>query len=129
MEDLGQPSWKRLTLQASHEEPAFCNAIIAFGALCRTHEEARKTMAVWDPKAVDISADVRLAVRNYGACIQNMRHVVGENYGRSINVVLLCAIVCICFELLMDSPDMALCHLEHSLRILNSNTDASKFIP
>lgn len=122
--DVGRPCWKNLLLQATHEEPALCNAVVAFTALCKAHDEAKKEMAVWEPQAADVSPDVRVAIRHYGRRIHNMEHVAGNEDGQSINMVLLCAIVCICFELLMNNPEMALCHLEHSLRILSNNSGA-----
>lgn len=122
--DIGRPSWNHLLLQAAQEEPTLRNAVIAFTVLCKAHDEAKKEMAVWDPQAADVSTEVRLAIRHYGRCIQNMKHTAGNEDGRSMNVVLLCTMVCICFELLMNSPEMALCHLEHSLRILSSNNGA-----
>ncbi|KAH0596549.1 hypothetical protein MHUMG1_05667 [Metarhizium humberi] len=124
MEDVGRPSLKGLMLQAAYEEPALLKAVIAFSVLCDAYDEAKRAMTVWDPKATEVSEDVQLAILNYRACIHKMRNVIPNGDGRSINVILLCTIVCICFELLMRNPEMALCHLDHSLQILNSNADS-----
>jgi hypothetical protein len=118
--DVVGSSWKNLMLQAVNEEPALCNAIVAFSALCNGHDVAARAMTAWDPLAVQVSPDVRLAVRNY-ACPSKMHHV------RSVNAVLLCSVVCLCFELLMNSPDIALRHLEHCLCLLSRNAEMSTF--
>ncbi|EFY91558.1 C6 finger domain protein [Metarhizium acridum CQMa 102] len=102
LEDVSRPSWKGLMLQAAHEEPALLKAVIAFSVLCDAFDEAKQTMTVWDPKATE--------------------NMVPNGDEPSINVVLLCTIVCICFELIMNSSEIALCHLDHSLRVLNSNS-------
>ena len=79
------------------------------------------------------SAEVRLAMRHYGRCIREMQRMmeIGSGSGdeRSVNVALLCTVICICFELCMDEPLAALSHLEHGLNIIASNHAAGTPTP
>ncbi|KND89506.1 Transcriptional regulatory protein moc3, partial [Tolypocladium ophioglossoides CBS 100239] len=121
----GRATWRRLVLQAAHEEPALCHAAIAFSALQRART-ATGTRSCGDGDAVQGLAAAgmrRLALRHYGRCIQEMQRMAARarDDGRCVNVALLCAVVCICFELRMDEPVAALSHLEHGLSIIRAN--------
>ncbi|OAQ97382.1 hypothetical protein LLEC1_07705 [Akanthomyces lecanii] len=103
---VGTPSWKRLILQAVHEEVALCHAVVAFTALSTSAGASREN---------------EFALRHYGKALEAMRHVFHHNDRRSINTALLCTLLCICFELRIKEPGTALTHLNHGLQVVNSN--------
>ncbi|KAM3471039.1 hypothetical protein MY5147_006051 [Beauveria neobassiana] len=134
---VGTPSWKRLILQAVHEEVALCHAVVAFTALSTSavHGDAgsdngagaggchRTTASVGAQAAPanGASRENEFALRHYGKALEAMRHVFRHNDKRSINTALLCTLLCICFELRIKDPATALTHLEHGLQVVTSN--------
>lgn len=119
-------AWRRLVLQAVFEEPALGHAAVAFSALQKAtaaspSDEGIKRFELVSPSLS--SDEVRLALRHYERCIQEMQRVVGSGSrdSRCVNIVLLCTVICIGFELCMHEPLVALSHLEHGLNIASSN--------
>lgn len=137
---VGTPSWKRLILQAVHEEVALCHAVVAFTALSTSagvHGDmaggeggggqqglvlpmASSSLAQ-SPPSNQASRENEFALRHYGKALEAMRHVFHHNDKRSINTALLCTLLCICFELRIKEPGTALTHLNHGLQVVNSN--------
>ncbi|KAM3446310.1 hypothetical protein MY3296_009798 [Beauveria thailandica] len=125
---VGTPSWKRLILQAVHDEVALCHAVVAFTALSTSglhadvgsdagagghgHGHGTASMA-HSPQSNAASRENEFALRHYGKALEAMRHVFRHNDKRSINTALLCTLLCICFELRIRDPATALTHLEH----------------
>ncbi|KAM3506241.1 hypothetical protein MY11210_007637 [Beauveria gryllotalpidicola] len=123
---VGTPSWKRLILQAVHEEVALCHAVVAFTALSTSgvHGDAGSSDAggaggqgtasmAQSPPSSGASRENEFALRHYGKALEAMRHVFRHDDKRSINTALLCTLLCICFELRIKDPATALTHLEH----------------
>ncbi|UNI18401.1 hypothetical protein JDV02_004672 [Purpureocillium takamizusanense] len=122
----GRSAWRRLVLQAVQEEPALGHAAVAFSALQRARAASSSGEGIEGPACASpslSSGEVRLAMRHYDRCIREMQRVVGRGSGdsRSVNVALLCTVMCIGFELCMHEPLIALSHLEHGLNIAISN--------
>ncbi|EGX96017.1 C6 finger domain protein, putative [Cordyceps militaris CM01] len=132
---VGTPSWKRLILQAVHEEVALCHAVVAFTALSTSaagsllpgdggSDSGGQGVAVsgaQSPLSHHASRENEFALRHYGKALEAMRHVFRHNDKRSINTALLCTLLCICFELRIKEPATALTHLEHGLQVVSSN--------
>ncbi|OAA72895.1 Zn(2)-C6 fungal-type DNA-binding domain protein [Akanthomyces lecanii RCEF 1005] len=107
---VGTPSWKRLILQAVHEEVALCHAVVAFTALS-TSAGVHGDMACSDggqqgtvlsvasssvaqsPQSNQTSRENEFALRHYGKALEAMRHVFHHNDKRSINTALLCTLL------------------------------------
>ena len=109
------PVWERLALQASHTEPAIRYAINALGAL---HEE-RCLRA----DAVKTNAELSLIqtdfpVRQYAKALGGLQKLLGSGKA-SINVVLLCALLCVHYEALQERFIPALTHAENAMRLLD----------
>ncbi|KAM3494066.1 hypothetical protein MY3957_002662 [Beauveria namnaoensis] len=111
---VGTPSWKRLILQAVHEEVALCHAVVAFTAL--------STSAVHGDAGSENGAGAGGCHRDGldGAAVAAVQRRVPRKR-RSINTALLCTLLCICFELRIKDPATALTHLEHGLQVVTSN--------
>lgn len=122
---VGTPSWKRLILQAVHEEVALCHAVVAFTALSTSGADfgdGGPGASTFAPSPTNTtSRENEFALRHYGKALEAMRHVFRHNDKRSINTALLCTLLCICFELRIKEPATALTHLEHGLQVVNSN--------
>ncbi|OAA54647.1 Zn(2)-C6 fungal-type DNA-binding domain protein [Cordyceps fumosorosea ARSEF 2679] len=124
---VGTPAWRRLILQAVHEEVALCHAVVAFTALstsgdagCDAGLATTSSVAAQSPPQ-NASRENEFALRHYGKALEAMRHVFRHDDKRSINTALLCTLLCICFELRIREPATALTHLEHGLQVVNSN--------
>lgn len=130
----GTPAWKRLILQAVHEEVALCHAVVAFSALGSNNTPSMSSMdspsasesSMSTPPPSVSSRENEFALRHYGKALEAMRHVYHYNDRRSINTALLCTLLCICFELRIREPAIALTHLEHGLQVIDSNLQSSK---
>lgn len=128
---VGTPAWKRLILQAVHEEVALCHAVVAFTALSTCSgvqgdlgSDGGQGFSSTEQSPSSSSTPTReneFALRHYGKALEAMRHVFHHNDKRSINTALLCTLLCICFELRIKEPAIALTHLEHGLQVVNSN--------
>ncbi|TQV93772.1 hypothetical protein V2A60_004067 [Cordyceps javanica] len=130
---VGTPSWKRLILQAVHEEVALCHAVVAFTALSTSgvHGDtgsdggqataSTASTAGQSPQSNNAPRENEFALRHYGKALEAMRHVFRHNDKRSINTALLCTLLCICFELRIKEPATAMTHLEYGLQVVNSN--------
>lgn len=100
---MAEGSWRRLILQAVNAEPAMCHAVIAFAA---AHEG-------------ESEAGLRHQLKAFG----QMQQVMVRNDHTSVNVALMYALVCICYELRIREPMAALIHLTSALDILKANFD------
>lgn len=123
---VARPAWKQLILQAMHEEAALCHAMIAFSALDCGEDDSSEKREDSKRVASRTRPSSRFALDHYGKGITALRRLISQGDSRSINVALLCALLCICFELRMADPRMCLSHLEYSLGILDSNLASGK---
>ncbi|PWI71829.1 C6 finger domain protein [Purpureocillium lilacinum] len=87
-------AWRRLVLQAVFEEPALGHAAVAFSALQKATAASPSDEGIkrFERVSPSLSSDeVRLALRHYERCIQEMQRVVGSGSrdSRCVNIVLL----------------------------------------
>lgn len=116
-----RPAWKALIMQMLHQEPAFRHAVVAFGAV-NGLINGEETRFQSDATSLPVPApDKTLALRHYNSCLQGVQELVARGDEYRVNGVLLCALMCICFELRIGMPAIALRHLEHGLSIIASN--------
>jgi len=108
------PVWERLALQASYTEPVIRYAINAVAAL---HEErclradAAKTNA-------ELSLKTDFPVHQYAKALSGLQKLLASGK-TSINVVLLCALLCVHYEALQERFIPALTHAENAMRLLD----------
>lgn len=65
---------------------------------------------------------MELVFQHYNKGIGHMQRLIDDTKHDCTNVVLLCAFLCMCFEMRYRRPYMSLLHFRHSLKILLSNT-------
>ena len=108
------PVWERLALQASHTEPVIRYAINALGAL---HEE-RCLRADAAKANVQLSLKTDFPVHQYAKALAGFQQLLGSGKA-SINIVLLCALLCVHYEALQERFIPALTHAENAMRLLD----------
>ena len=105
------PLWEKLVLQAVHEEPAVLHAAIAFS-----------TLQSGSIPSLTTDTDCRIfALRQYSASIKEFQNLLSQRTPRSIEAALICSVICMCFEILEGSHELAQWHLENSLRVISAN--------
>lgn len=112
----------------SHSEPAVRHAVNALGAL---HEEKYLRKEAGNG-GIDVSlVKTGFPVQQYSKALKEMQALLTSN-NVSLDVVLVCALVCIHFEALRESFVPALMHIENAIKLLHSKTgslDARKVNP
>lgn len=119
--------WDRLVLQLSHHEPAVRHAINALGAL---HEE-RSLRRSAGAEGIDVSlVKTGFPILQYSKALNEMQELLKSGKA-SLDVILLCSLLCIHFEALRESFVPALMHVENAIQLLNSTAsfDARKVSP
>lgn len=101
--------WDTLILQAMHEEPAVKYAATAFSAL--------RSSGSHRPFTSD-SNHIVFALRQYSASIKELRRLLARPTPRSINVALICSIICTSFEIIEGSHLLAQGHFDNTLRLI-----------
>ncbi len=101
-------------MQSVHDEAALCHMAVAYGALnhlldhSQHHGTARSTT-------------MEMVLRHYTKGISDMQRILDRKDDYCINAILLCALLCICFEIRCRRPHKALLHLRHALKILSTS--------
>ena len=96
-----------------HEEPAVRHAAVALSALqLPTREDT--------PYSSRKHAEP-FTLQQYGKSVKALRKLLGNPDSRSINAALVCSILCISFEVLNGSHELAQQHLESGLQVAVSN--------
>jgi hypothetical protein len=120
--------WDRLVLQLSHQEPAVRHAVNALGAL---HEERtlRRTAVA---EGIDVSlVKTGFPLAQYFKALSEMQYLLKSGTA-SLDVILLCSLLCMHFEALRASFVPCLIHVENAIQLLHSTTntgDARKVTP
>ena len=112
--NLHRPAWKRLILQGVRDEAALCHLAVAHGALSYILDRPRHDT----PKRTNIG----LVFQHYNKGVSYMQRLINESEHDCTNVILLCAFLCICFEIRYQRPYESLLHLHHALRIFSLKT-------
>jgi hypothetical protein len=117
--------WDRIVLQLSHSEPAVRHAVNALGAL---HEQ-RSEAGNGNPNGSLVK--VGYPIQQYSKALNAMQDLM-KSGNVSLDILLLCALVCIHFEALREAFVPCLMHVENAIQLLNSNSgtfDARKVNP
>lgn len=108
------PVWERLALQASYTEPVIRHAINAVAAL---HEErCLRADAAKTNSELNLKTD--FPVHQYAKALAGLQQLLASGK-LSINVVLICALLCIHYEALQERFIPALTHAENAMRLLD----------
>ncbi|CAK4032808.1 Transcriptional regulatory moc3 [Lecanosticta acicola] len=119
--------WDRIVLQLSHSEPAVRYAVNALGAL---HEE-RQLRHTADHNGTDAQlVKTGFPLSQYAKALNEMQSLL-KSGGVSLDVVLICSLLCIHFEALRECFVPALMHAENAIQLLQSSTsfDARRVNP
>lgn len=124
---FSDPVWDRIVLQLSHSEPAVRHAVNALGAL---HEE-RQLRHTADQNGTDAQlVKTGFPLAQYSRALNAMQSLL-KTGSVSLDVVLLCSLLCVHFEALRECFVPALMHAESAIQLLQSSTsfDARKVNP
>jgi hypothetical protein len=119
------PVWDRIVLQLSHSEPAVRHAVNALGAL---HEQ--KSIAGSSGTNSSL-VKATYPIHQYSKALNAMQDLMKSGTA-SMDIVLLCALICIHFEALREAFVPCLMHVENAIQLLNANNgtfDARKVNP
>jgi hypothetical protein len=112
---FGSPPWTRLALQASHLEPALQHAAAALGALHEYLESRRYSGDLVANNTITID----YATQQYMTALTFLRQLLTKSDSQSIELALICALMCIYFEVLQENWEIAQVHLENCLKVLD----------
>lgn len=115
---LKTPRWASLVLQAVHEEPAVRHAAIAFSALQVPLSDHLQLQTASNPGS--------FALEQYAKTVRKFHQLLSRADKRSVEAALICSVLCICFEILEGSYELAGYHVENALRVLS--TTNGKFL-
>ncbi|SMQ46562.1 unnamed protein product [Zymoseptoria tritici ST99CH_3D7] len=117
--------WDRIVLQLSHSEPAVRHAVNALGSL---HEHLSD---VGNGNVNDSLVKASYPTQQYAKTLGAMQALM-QGGNASMDVVLVCALICIHFEALREAFVPCLMHVENAIQLLNSKNgtlDARKVNP
>ncbi|KAG5979509.1 hypothetical protein E4U55_005085 [Claviceps digitariae] len=121
--ELSRPLWDTVLKQAAMAKPVFEGALMTFTALCRTYTQAKMNMVAWTPQETDLDESVRAFICTHDMSQRTLQDEQGfDEFCRSSIVAVLCDLVYICLELIMDELESALSHLEFCLEMLRQET-------
>lgn len=108
---IGYPRLKVMLLQAMHEEAAVSHAVMALSSqymgAYKTTEDQRVQNRV-------------IALRENSKCMNALHRLFAHKDLHGVEAGLLCAMICIVFELLSGEWRSAHMHLEGALRIIDT---------
>jgi Fungal specific transcription factor domain len=112
---FGSPPWTRLALQASHLEPALQHAAAALGAL---HEYLESQKCPENLVVTRNTISIDYATQQYTQALTFLRNLLTKSDSQSIELALICALMCMYFEVLQENWQIAQAHLENCLKVL-----------
>lgn len=110
----GRPALKRLILQGIHDEAALCHVALAYGALNHSLDNSQHHVTAR-------GTTMELVFRHYTQGISDMQRVLDRKDNNCRNVILLCALLCICCEIRCRRPHKTHSHLRHALEIVSAS--------
>lgn len=108
--------WDRIVLQVCHSEPAVRHAVNALGAL---HEE-RFLRQNANQDGVDVSlVQTSFPLKQYSKALTGLQALLNSK-NVSLDLIVLCSILCIHFEAFRENFTPAVIHAENAIRLLHS---------
>jgi hypothetical protein len=112
---FGSPPWTRLLLQACSFEPALQHLAAASGAL---HEHLENQRYSGDLGAMHTNTNISYATQEYTHALAFLRILLTKSDSRSVELVLIAALICMYYETLQENWEITQVHLENSLSVL-----------
>jgi Fungal specific transcription factor domain len=109
--------WERNVLQASFSQPCLRHAAIAIGSL---HESLSRDLM---ENGSHDARDNLFALRQYSKAITHLSGSLSKNKQYS-TVALMCCILFVAFDSLLDQSELAITHLRSGLEILRNHESA-----
>jgi hypothetical protein len=113
--------WSRVVLQYSQGEPAICHAVIAVSTLHEASEAAGEPVLLEDTN----NRQHRFALSQYNRSIAYLNSRMSSNDPNIINIVLICCLLYITFELIGGKYDRAHAHLRKGVQLLYGRQDSN----
>lgn len=122
--ELHTAAWIELVLQAAHEEPTVMHAALALGSLDRS----RHGHSLASPHITPTSdaSDRSKPFKAYSMALASLKTLAQRSDPKAVDLVLLCSLLCICFEILLGDHLMALGHLDSALKIISSKSSMER---
>jgi Fungal specific transcription factor domain len=108
-EYLDTTVWSHIVLQASQQEHFIKHAIIALGALNKSHDVTGRALVAG-------SVHYQVALQHYGKSIQGIRKACQEER-KSRRTILIACLLAICFEYYHGNIDLAVAHVQNGIRL------------
>jgi hypothetical protein len=115
-EYLDTPLWNRIVLQASEQESFIKHAVIALGALHKSHNVTTGPGDFSGRTVRAGSIHYQAAFQQYGKSIQGIRKACEEDR-RSKRTILIACLLAICFEYYHGNIDLAIKHIHHGMKL------------
>lgn len=119
-ETFGNEFWNRLVLQVAERELCIRHAVVALGSLHEAFIQREQHDNSNSPLSIDShkSTSMELACDHYIQALKILNTHIGSHYWKSVDIALLCCILCIGFEWLRGGYKAANTHLIGGLSVL-----------
>jgi Fungal specific transcription factor domain len=108
--------WNYIVLQASEQENFIKHAIIALGALDKSHDSATLADDFSGKALISGSPHYQVAFRHYGKSIQGIRRACQEQR-KSRRTILIACLLAVCFEYYHGNIDLAIAHSQNGINL------------
>ena len=108
--------WDTIVLQASEQEHFIKHAIIALGALTKSHEATTNNKGVPGRVLISGSPHYQVAFQHYGNSIQGIRKACAEQ-PKSRRTILIACLLAVCFEYYHGNIDLAIAHVKNGIKL------------
>jgi Fungal specific transcription factor domain len=115
-EYLDKPIWSSIALQACEEEYFIKHAVIALGALNKSHDVTTAIGEFSGNALVAGSTHYQVAFHYYGKSLQGIRTACQEER-KSRRTILIACLLSICFEYYNGNIDLAIAHVKNGIRL------------
>ncbi|KAE9364707.1 hypothetical protein N431DRAFT_354543 [Stipitochalara longipes BDJ] len=112
------PIWSTIVLQASEQEHFIKHAIIALGALNKSHDVMTDNKGVPGRVLISSTPHYEVAFHHYGSSIQGIRKAC-EEQRKSRRTILIACLLAVCFEYYHGNIDLATAHVKNGIRLID----------
>ncbi|KAG5932792.1 hypothetical protein E4U53_001177 [Claviceps sorghi] len=116
--ELGRPSWRGRIKQVAADKPVWEGALAAFATLCQMYNRAKMDMVAWAPQGRHLDEAVRAFVCTHRMSQRSLHDQDGFDElcaSSDVAACVLCSLVHMCLELVMEELASALSRLDRCL--------------
>lgn len=107
-ESIGTQKWRTNTMATVQSEPAVRHAAIALSAILKAHDVEAKHAE---------TGHTTFSLQQYGLGMKAVKELMLDASSQSVQIILICAILSISYDILEGGHDIARVHLESALQI------------